>query len=692
MKVKHIIATLALSLPGLLGAVPADPRPRVITNPDGSEVTVRVHGNEFFNFMTDTDCTRILERDARGFVADAVRNGKTLAFSEANISALRNEAYSRFQIADEVLPSNGMHKMATLDSEGRSKYPTIGKGNRSLVVLVEFEDVDFTVENPKEYFTRQLNEPGFSDYGGAGSALDYYIDASNGLYVPQFDVYGPVKVSKNAAYFKDLSSTNMSLLIKESLTALHDAGEIDFSNYDLDEDGVVDTVFFYYAGYGSADSDTETIWPHQYDYRYLSSFGTASLKFDGKKVGPYACANELKGWNPTTGKQPWQDGSKPWVDGIGTFVHEYGHVLGLPDLYDTQSSEGVEVDTPGDWSVMASGCYNFEGCKPPLYSAYEQWLCRWLDYTEAEDATEYSIVALGNSSTPSAVRISIPKNEEGTSRENEYFIIEARDASKWDACFPESGILIWRINYNKTIWINNSVNSATSSNVVIHYANGEKHPAFAEGTIYPGSRTELIPSKEYEYWKSPIITNIAYDAASKTASFGYNMIVDAPTGAPLLHDNPYADESGARNFTIEWDPVDGADSYQVTIRRVSTGKALGVYDEFNVGNTTSLKVVSVPISFWTNEIEVYVRAVKAIPCSEISNIVSFVPKNLPQGANAVDGIGDDSVVISGGLGCIHAPEGAKVFDMTGKPVNPDSLAPGIYLVSYANRTVKVLVK
>ncbi len=93
MKVKHIIATLALSLPGLMAAVPADPRPRVLTNPDGSTITVRVHGNEYFHFMTDADCTRILERDSRGFISDAVRDGRALAYSKDNIEALRSEAY-----------------------------------------------------------------------------------------------------------------------------------------------------------------------------------------------------------------------------------------------------------------------------------------------------------------------------------------------------------------------------------------------------------------------------------------------------------------------------------------------------------------------------------------------------------------------------------------------------------------------
>lgn len=694
MKIKHIIAALALSLPGLLAARPADPRPRVVTNPDGSEVTVRVHGNEFFHFMTDVSCSRILERDAKGFIADAVREGKKLDFSKSNIEMLRMEAEANFPTPGAPSSRSSMQKMATLDREGRSNYPTIGKGNRSLVVLVEFQDVDFTVENPKEYFTRQLNEPGFSDYGGQGSALDYYLDASNGLYAPQFDVVGPVKVSREAAYFKDMGSPTMSLLITESLTSLHDSGEVDFSNYDLDDDGVIDTVFFYYAGYGSADSETETIWPHQYDFRYLSSFGKPTLKLDGKSMGPYACANELKGWNPNTGKQPWKDGSEPWVDGIGAFVHEYGHVLGLPDLYDTNYTEGVFVETPGRWSVMCEGSYNFFGCVPPLLSAYEQWLCRWLEFTDAVDATHYDLVALGNSTSPTAVKIGIPKNENSDDLESEYFVIEARDASKWDACFPESGLVIWRINYSNNNWVNNTVNSKKSSNVVIHYANGENYPAFTGGNIYPGNSSELIPDGKYPMWKSPIITDILYDADSMTGSFDFNVLTEAPSGAPLLHDTPYADESGARNFTLVWDPVDGADSYQVTIKRVSTDKALGIYDEFNVGNVTSLKVVSVPVGYWNNQLKAYVRAVKSLPCSDASNVVYFVPKDLEKGSEnaAVEWIGEEQVVISGGIGCINAPEGAQVFDMQGKRLLPYDLAPGVYIVVYGSSTVKVLVR
>lgn len=690
MKIKYLIAAALLSLPALMQGVPADPRVRVVTNPDGTTMEVRVHGDAFFHFMTDAARTRIIEKDARGYYVDAVRDGKPMAFTRQNVELMRMDAEASNPAFAATRGASGPMRMATLDNEGRSNYPTIGEGNKSLVVLVEFSDVSFTVDNPKEYFTRQLNEPGFSEYGGKGSALDYFKDASNGLYAPKFEVFGPVKVSHEAAYFKDTSSGRMKDLIYESLNALDD--EIDYSQYDFDDDGIIDTVFFYYAGYGSADSETQTIWPHQYDYRYFGWSTSLTLRLDGKKMGPYACANELKGYNPTTGGQPWKDGTTPWVDGIGTFVHEYGHVLGLPDLYDVDYNE--ETVTPGEWDIMDAGPYNGNGCVPPLYSAYEQWVCKWLEFTDAEDGTHYDLKALGNTDSPAAVRIRIPKTSAGDTFYNEYFVIESRDNSKWDSCFPEPGVMVWRINYKKGSWTGNSVNSIAGSNVEILYADGEKYPLHNEGAIYPGSKNELKPSAVYQYWKSPFITSISYDAESKTGSFDYNVVTELPAGAPVLHDSPYADKGTARNFTLEWDPLEGADSYQLTIRRVSTGKCLGLYDEFNVGNVTSQKILSVPVGFWNNEVEAYVRAVKGLPCSDVSNVVKFVPKNLPKGKDdtAVDTIEDADRLISGGVGCIVAPEGAVAYTLAGQQVPMEGLAGGVYIVKFGSKVAKVLVR
>ncbi|MDE6340708.1 MAG: M6 family metalloprotease domain-containing protein [Muribaculaceae bacterium] len=686
MNLKYFFAGLAIAVPALLCAKPADPRVRTYTNPDGSTIEVRVHGDEYFNFMTDAECTRLLERDSRGFIVDAVRFGEVLRFNREDVEVLKAEVEeARMQDAALRQPA----RMAALTSEGRSQYPTIGEGNHSLVVLVEFDDVEFTMDDPQDYFHRQLNEPGFSDYGGKGSALDYYAAISNGKYLPTFDVVGPVKLSKKASYFyknRENPIVNMPEFVREAMTLVDENFEVDFSNYDLDEDGVLDTVFFYYAGYGSADSDTQTIWPHQADFRWYST-----LTLGGKRMGPYACGNELKGLNPETGRQPWRDGSAPWVDGIGTFAHEYGHVLGLPDLYDVNYS-GTTV-TPGDWDVMDAGCYNFDGCVPPLFSAYEQWVCHWLEFDTAEDKTHYDLPALGHSDAePKAVRIRIPMNEAATNFYQEYFVIESRDNTGWDACFPEPGLMIWRIYYKKNNWTNNSVNTNGVSNVEIFYAKSNKHPLFQSGSIYPGADLELKPSGKYTYWRSPYITNIAYDEASMTGSFDYNM-VEPTDKATVLHDNPEAAADGSKAFTLVWDEVEGVDEYLVTIETVKSGKIVNNFKKASVGNVTSVTVDGLSTMYWNLEMKAFVTCVVGgIQSTQDSNVIVFTPSALQKEGASVGSIEAADAVIAGGVGCIIAPEGAEVYNPAGQRLKTDGLAPGVYIVVYDNKSVKVMVR
>ena len=102
---------------------------------------------------------------------------------------------------------------------------------------------------------------------------------------------------------------------------------VDFSQYDHNQDGFVDNIYFFYAGKGEADSgDGNAIWPHSAYYADIAKEAGAtqkSLKLDGIEVGNYTCSNEINGTIIT-----------PQPAGIGTFVHEFGHVLGLADHYD----------------------------------------------------------------------------------------------------------------------------------------------------------------------------------------------------------------------------------------------------------------------------------------------------------------------------------------------------------------------
>ena len=235
-------------------------------------------------------------------------------------------------------------------------FPTTGT-QRSLVILVQFDDDKFTsVDDPYEYYYNMLNQEGFTHANGAnGSARDFYHDCSNGQFDPQFDVVGPVTLSREQGYYGG-DATNMldTMAYRMVIEAceLVDA-DVDFSQYDLNGDGVVDNIYFFYAGFGQADSGQgSTIWPHagKLEQDWLQEMP----QHDGVLINRYATSNEIRyGTGPMF---------KPV--GIGTFVHEFGHVLGLVDHYDTGYGGSFH---PNTWDTMAAASYNDNQNTPPTF-------------------------------------------------------------------------------------------------------------------------------------------------------------------------------------------------------------------------------------------------------------------------------------------------------------------------------------
>jgi len=102
--------------------------------------------------------------------------------------------------------------------------------------------------------------------------------------------------------------------------------EVDFLQYDRDGDGYIDNVFVVYAGRGEASGGSpDCVWPHAWN---LSSAEPGSqYTFNGVRLNLYACSNEWELSDHGKGFRPV---------GIGTFIHEFSHVMGLPDLYSTE--------------------------------------------------------------------------------------------------------------------------------------------------------------------------------------------------------------------------------------------------------------------------------------------------------------------------------------------------------------------
>lgn len=444
-----------------LSAIPAYPYPIKITQPDGSELTIMLRGDEFFRYKTTLDGVLLVE-DANGIhkYARLTADGRRVSTGvKAQEIQHRTNAEKKLvrELQDVTVQKriDGIQKAARVSAAEKAVladngFPLTGSP-RSLVILVNFADKNFVVKNEKQAFTNLLNEKGYSANGGTGSARDYFSDASNGIFAPQFDVVGPYTLPQNMEYYggndTDGYDTNPHKMVLDACRLADEAG-LDFTQYDTDNDGKVDNIFIYYAGHNEAEHAPEnTIWPHRW---YLSAAGVSQSQrtIDGKILNDYACTSELRG----------KSGSD--MCGIGTFCHEFGHVLGLPDYYHTAEDK----NTLGNWSIMDDGAYNNEGRTPPTYSAYDRFYLDWLKPVELKVAQNVTIEPLLSSNQAYIITKDGNHNMIGNDPQpREFFVLENRQKTGWDAYLPASGMLIWHIDYLKNAWDNNSPNNYTGS-------------------------------------------------------------------------------------------------------------------------------------------------------------------------------------------------------------------------------------
>ena len=455
---KRILFCLcAIAFSVSLWAVTATPYPFTVTQPDGTTITVRLHGDEYHSYYTTEDGTPLRRLDNGFFVEDY-----TVKENFASTAAQRRAATIR-------------------PREEATKFPLTGSP-KSLVLLVGFKDLPF--EQSLEDFNNLLNQSGYDYNGATGSCRDYFIAASDSVFQPQFDVYGPFTVDGNMAdYGAENGDTHdkdpYSMVIDACVTASENG--VDFSQYDTDNDGVLDNVFIYYAGHNQAEGGpANSIWPHK------ASVAWRNAKVDGKYLATYACTSEYSGSAGTRRAS------------IGTFCHEFGHVLGLPDLYDT----GYKYYTVSNWSIMCSGNYNNSGRTPPTYSAYERFYLGWLKPEQLNDKGQYSLEPLQESNQAYILANQAHNLNGGNPNPSEFFILEYRTKTGWDTYLHGSGMLVWHIDYLASAWHSNTPNNGPNFlRIHMEEANGIGWTQRKNGENgrssdpYPGTNnvTEFIP-------------------------------------------------------------------------------------------------------------------------------------------------------------------------------------------------------
>ena len=440
-------------------AVPAYKGKVKVQQPDGRTLTVQLHGDEYMCFRTTADGYTVV-KDQRGYIVYAEKKEGQLVPT----SRVAHDVAER--TADEVAWLQSVQKyMAPVmtakqadeqqaersrrqKAQGERRRAYYDYGNfRGLIVLVEYSDQKFLRSDYAEVvdsMANQVDYPGYdnSRYGRfTGSVRDYFYDNSNGMFSPQFDVVGPCKVNRSKYYAN--KTDNVAQLTCDVLDKID--SQVDFSQYDRDGNGEVDMVYFIFAGAGahmSGDDDCKLLWPHASSI-YNPSGGSRNWQVvkDGVRLGRYACSVELYGQENST-----------ILDGIGTICHEFSHVLGLPDLYDTDYEKNGQSPTPDDWSVMSGGSYLNFSRTPCGYTVYERYA---LGFAYPQTLTEEGSYSLGSiGSTNEGFRLDTPVKKE-------FFLIENRQQEdKWDQYLPNHGMLVFRVDStNSFVWSNNTVNN-----------------------------------------------------------------------------------------------------------------------------------------------------------------------------------------------------------------------------------------
>lgn len=487
MKKKTFWALSLLLMTTAMFAIPAKRTPFTVTNSDGTVLTLILCGDESYHFYTTTDGIPVVQEENGDFrlapeLKDSIRETWTNRSKRFNAP---RRVRAKKQTARRIIGERTHH---------------IGN-KKGIVILVNFKNLSMKSANDNSAFYNAFNQEGYNKNYHYGSVHDYFLDQSYGKLNLTFDVFGPVTLSNNYSYYGSNDSEGYDKLpatmVAEACKLADKNYNINWSDYDWDDDGEVDQVFVVYAGYSeSAGASAKTIWPHEFSLSMAHTYhndGNGAIKLGGCTIDTYAVGNELSNTSGNT------------MEGIGTACHEFSHCLGFNDHYDTSYDGGFGMS---NWDLMDAGSFcgeNMNGECPAGFTAYERWLAGWLEFIELkEPATITDMPALQDSATAYIIY--------NDGNDNECFILENRQNRGWFKYFKDytscHGLLVTHVDYDEKVWedleVNNDANHQRMSIIpannnygTLSGVSGDRRydvsETVARGHLFPGYKkvTEL---------------------------------------------------------------------------------------------------------------------------------------------------------------------------------------------------------
>lgn len=344
------------------------------------------------------------------------------------------------------------------------------------VILVNYQDTKFTVNDPQAEFEQYFNGSEQKNLGNGndlnhGSIAQYFNDMSSGTFTVNFKVYKPITVSQKESYYggnsaSDNTDEKPQELVEEAVKSLIASGQIsDADAQSFSSDGkTIDCVYIIYAGLGQNDGGSaNAVWANTWN-------PYPSTAIDGKTIRWYTMSGELSPLSlDSIGKPQYDLKGTPVIAGIGVTCHEFSHALGLPDFYPTSSSAYLDNQEMEYWDLMDGGEYSGNGFCPTAYTAWEKNEMEWpVDIQELQDDISVSLTK-STEQGGTAYKITNPNNE------HEYLMLEYFKSEGWNSGRNDSydfslgnGLLMYHV-FEPNDYIKYGLNSATRFNNIPHF-------------------------------------------------------------------------------------------------------------------------------------------------------------------------------------------------------------------------------
>lgn len=540
------------------------------TQPDGSRLTLKALGNEAIHYLETREGYTVLKNQEGYFeyaALDAKGNLTTSGVIARDGQEFKNGVpHLRYSPTQARMMTDYFNQLrqttADMGKAGPNPFPPTGV-RRLLVILVEYPDLKSVY--PKENFELLLNQP---NYNSTGSFRDYYLATSNGKLEVNSTVYGWVMADSGYKYYGRNSSPSYSQatrrLLLNAMRSAHDSFDIDFSQFDSDDDGYVDGVIIMHSGIGAEEASAPNSGDFIWSFRSTLPVSQQPT-YDGVKVAAYAMFPERR----------YNSGNHSIV-GIGVMCHEFGHLLDLPDLYSTSSTnEGA-----GNYSLMAGGCWLNNERTPALNDAWSRISMGWITPTIINGPETYTLNRFVADSDM-VYKIS-------TTRTNEYYLLENRQRKGFDRYLPAKGLAIWHINTNfarlLSVGSGNNVNNDTSQlGVGLMQADGQRQ---LERNVNRGDANDLYP----------LAANNSFGPLTRPASILHYKVagIRQPSNISVLNIIQNADSSitfgfrAAATSSFNGNKLSGCSPLEVAFTNHSVGADAYLWDFGNGQTSTEL--------------------------------------------------------------------------------------------------------